>query len=278
MRTIVDLDGYTRPALGRFGEPPISADPVRLRVLLSQLLDLGLTSFLCPSEPRILDVLSALRSTWTFEVIPLLVDAGRQSRALQTYGFVGFARRRLLAAGPVGAARATLGALPRLASLARADYVDGTLFLAALELSQFARFRPRRAFLHANSADPATANRNERLFRGFVDLAAKRGLRPGVMTNNAGWLAPLLDAWGLQVTVAMPMTRSGYHMKPTRERALAAVSSTREVFAVLPRGERIDVLPDGAAIDVIASPPDGATALALLDRDDVRASSIDSRR
>lgn len=276
---IVDVDAYTRPALARFGDPAVAADPVRLRALLSQLLDLGCGALLCPSDPRLLDLLGALRRQWTFEVIPLLVDAARQSRALQTYGFVGFARRRLLAAGPLGAAQATLGALPRLASLARADYVDGTLFLAALELSQFARFHPRRAFLHANSADPATANRNERLFRGFVDLAARRGLRPGIVTNNAGWLAPLLDEWGLDASVAMPVTRSGYHMKPTPERALASVRPGRETFAVLPRSEAVADLAGAPPVaGVIASPPDAIAALTMLGDGDDAVPAIGSPR
>lgn len=267
MKIIVDLDAYTRPELSSFGEPPLASDAVRLRALLSQLLDLGITDFLSPSDPRLLETLWTLRSQCSFTVTPLLVDAARQGRALQTYGFVGFARRRLLAAGAVGAIRASLEAFPHLPSLARRDYVDGSLFLAALELSQFARFRPRRAFLHANSSDLATANRNERLFRGFLRLARRRSLDAGVVTNNAGRLLPLLEEWDLSPMVAMPVAASGYHMKPSREETMAlAGRSRRPLIAVLPRCEALSGLVDLSRFEaVIASPPDAVTALAMLD-------------
>jgi len=263
---IIDLDAYTKPELSGYREPPIAAHVVRLRALVSQLLELGFTKFLSPPDPRILNILSQLRRRYPFEVVPLLVDAGRHSREMQTYGLIGFARRRLFAAGPVGGMRTSLEALPRVVSILRRDYVDGSLFLAALELTEFARFLPRRALLHPNSADLATANRNHRLFQGFASMLRKRGVAPGIMTNNAGWLVPLLDEWGLAMTVATPVTASGYHMKPTREACIVSARHSRcDFIAVLPARGRIEDADDLPASAVIASPADAVAGLTLLD-------------
>ena len=216
--------------LFEMGNTSSGEDDFRARVLLSQLGDLGLRALLCPPHPRLLRAIEDTGSSG-FDIYPVLLDPGRYSREIQSYGEVGFARRELMKAGPRGILVPALIALRHLRGILRRDFRYASLLLASLEMARLRGSRPALVFLHPQATDLALANGNEEFFRLFASLArGKYGAEPGLMTNNTGVLLSRLDEWDIDILyIAGPVNRSGYLMKPDQSRCEELIVSTERV-------------------------------------------------
>lgn len=207
-------------------------DDNRVKIFLSQLHGLGLESIACSYNTRLIKVLKSMKGTKNFQTYPVVLNPAGISRHIQDYGIVGFAKKRLSSAGIPNLVSLALASLKHLPGVLKMDYGLLSILLAELELLEFRKFNPKVVFLHPSMSDMALANRNEGFFRLFTTFFyGKHGVKPGIMSNNIGFLLEKLDEWDINVEyVAGPINRRGYHMKPDQQKCEELIKKTDRVI------------------------------------------------
>jgi len=184
------------------------------------------------AEPRLLAA-AAKRRDLGIEFVPVVPNVMGLVREATEYGMMGAGFRLVWRLGPSRLIRIGLSCLPKTRSLLRRDFGAVMSVLWDMELGLFRRFRPRCVLLHPQITDLALALGNRELFAAFArDMRQRHGLEPGVATHNFGRLAEQIEAWGIDMRLAMtPVNDAGWLMKPTREACERHLMSDR--FSVI---------------------------------------------
>jgi hypothetical protein len=231
---------------------PAMADPQRRDELLARIEAVGAQGALWMYEPSAEPTVDRLRRGAGLAIHPVVPNMRDFLRDASDDGLAGATVRRWAGASWSDRIRIALHQLSRVTRVLSKDFATGILILADIELSKFRPWGSTFALLDASVTDLALALDNERLIRGFLELAERvYGLRAGVATYNYETLVRHARSWGLKPSVvAAPFNARGYLMNPSRQ--VCEATARRDPEPLIATHVEVDgLVPPEVALDYL---------------------------
>lgn len=245
-----------------------------IRTFLIQLHGLNLRSIACLYDPALVRHLRAIQSEFRWDVLPIVPNMDRYSRFLQNFGARGSAVRLLRELAAPDSLSLGLRGLSLLPALRGDLFSTMIVLLAAYDLTQFRRFRPRLALLHPAVTDVFLANGQGAALQRIVRVIGthQRG-GVGLLTENLGVLLELIEEQGLEIPlIAGPLNRTGYRVTPSLEACLRRIPRTRaSIYATLasldraPTQGELAFLSEAGVAGIVVEVPDARAGVTLVE-------------
>lgn len=191
--------------------------PEEIHVACEMARSVGVTAVMAVLDPRTETALREFQIWRDMAVWAVVPNMNAFIRDLTDRGMVGAALARFLRLSPGAMVATGLNALRHLGPLARADFAEGALWLAQMELAAAKGLNVRRVFLHPQLTEIALAGKVTGLFTEFARRVRSLGMEPGLVTHNPVMAAQVLgDGIDEFAAVVAPCNPKGYKMVPDR--------------------------------------------------------------
>lgn len=247
------------------------SQPEEIHVACEMARSVGVTAVMAVLDRRTEAALREFQIWRDLSVWAVVPNMNAFIRDLTDRGMAGAALARFLRLGPGAMAATGLNALRHLGPLARADFSEGALWLAQMELAAAEGLNVRRVFLHPQLTEIALAGKVTGLFTKFARRVRSLGMEPGLVTHNPVMAAEVLgDRIDQFAAIVAPCNARGYKMVPSRV-ACEAVYRSRSCRVWASEVTASGAIPIDAAFAHVSARTLGGAIVALNDLRDMRA-------